>query len=161
MTTRILLVCADPQLAAQVRAGIDAPGTEIVQVASPARALAMFDEGERYDIVVADADMTPTGGFALSREVKARALMGRDMPPVVLLIARGDDRWLASWSRADAHVRKPPDPFDLDNVVRALEARQEVPALPGIGAPGAAVAGDIFGIGEGVPVPETALSAGP
>lgn len=158
---RILLVCADPGVAKQVRAGLEAPGTEIVQAYTPQRALAMLDDGDGYDIVVADSDMTPTGGFALSREVKARGLMGRDMPPVALLITRGDDRWLASWSRADAHVRKPPDPFDLDKVVRALTAGEDVPSLPGVGVPGAAVAGDVFGIEAGLARPDTAINAGP
>lgn len=161
MTVRILLVCTDARVAEQVRAGLEAPGTEIVQVASPQRALAILDEGGGFDVVVADADMTPTGGFALSREIKARELMGKQLPPVALLITRSDDRWLASWSRADAYVRKPPDPFDLDKVVGALAAGQEVPVLPGVGVPSAAVAGDVFGLDEAVGMPETAVSAGP
>lgn len=158
---RILLVCSDQQVAKQVRAGLDAPGTEILQAFSPHRALALLDGQDGFDVVVADADMTPTGGFALSREVKARALMGRAMPPVALLIARGDDRWLASWSRADASVRKPADPFDLHTVVEALTAGEDVPALPGVGVPSAAVAGDVFGIDEGLAMADTAINAGP
>lgn len=158
---RVLLVGTDTRVASTVRQALEDGDTEVVEAFSPHRALDLVDAGEGYDVVVADADMTPEGGFALSRELKAREQMSRDIPPVVLLVTRYEDAWLSSWSRADAFVRKPVDPFDLAEVVAALVEGGEVPQLPGVGVPKAPVAGDIFGIDEGAAVPETAINAGP
>lgn len=108
--------------------------SDILHVATPQRALAILDEGQTFDVVIGDNDTHPTGGLALCREVKARGQMGREMPPVVLLIAREQDRWLANWAQADAHVQKPADPFDLRETLQSVVAGEEVRALPGIGS---------------------------
>jgi DNA-binding response OmpR family regulator len=139
---RVLLVSADPAVERGVRGALG--DAAMTHVSRPEAALELLDEGERYDVVVADADTVPTGGYALSREVKAREQMGRDMPPVVILITRADDRWIARWSRPDAYVRKPVDPFDLAEVVVAVAEGRPVPALPGV-KPGPA------GLPEGEP----------
>lgn len=131
---KILLVADHSSVAAQVRTAVDGTaGADVFQVSMPYRALALLDEGERYDVVVADNDTHPTGGLALCREVKARGQMGRDMPPVLLLLARPQDKWLANWAQADAYVLKPADPFDLREALEAIVAGQPVPALPGVG----------------------------
>ncbi|MGH8903861.1 MAG: hypothetical protein ACRDYA_19845, partial [Egibacteraceae bacterium] len=95
------------------------PDVELVEVCLVERALTLLDRGTYFDILVADNDTWPTGGFALSREVKARLAMGEDMPPVLLLLARDQDRWLSDRSGADAYILKPADPFDLADTVRA------------------------------------------
>lgn len=131
---KVLLVCQDPRVTATVHAALlGADDMEIEQARTPQRALAWLDEGRLYDIVVADADTAPTGGFALSREIKAREHMGGDMPPVLLLLARDQDKWLANWFHADAYVRKPADPFDLAETVEAVAKGRPVPQLPGVG----------------------------
>nr|BFE88633.1 hypothetical protein GCM10020093_112340 [Planobispora longispora] len=43
-----------------------------------------------------------------------------DCPPICLLIARRDDRWLAQWSRAEAVVAQPIDPVTLADSVAGL-----------------------------------------
>jgi DNA-binding response OmpR family regulator len=131
---RILLVSGHEQLTEQVKTALlGMPDTEIFEVRTPQRALALLDEGEYFDVIVADNDTWPTGGFALSREVAARRQMGEDMPPVLLLLARDQDRWLSNWSQADAYVLKPPDPFDLAEAVEALVHEKPLPRLPGVG----------------------------
>lgn len=131
---KILLVADHSSVAAQVRTAVDGwDGTTVFQVSKPYRALALIDEGEHYDIVVGDNDTHPAGGLALCREIKARGQMGQDMPPVVLLLARTQDKWLSNWAQADAYVLKPADPFDLREVLEALVAGDPVPTLPGIG----------------------------
>ncbi|CAN5657623.1 hypothetical protein BH24ACT15_BH24ACT15_17790 [soil metagenome] len=130
----ILLVADHSSVAAQVRTAVDGwDASTVFHVSTPQRALALLDEGQGYDIVVGDNDTHPTGGLALCREVKARGQMGQDMPPVVLLIAREQDRWLANWAQADAYVQKPADPFDLRETMEAVIAGDPVPDLPGIG----------------------------
>ena len=42
-----------------------------------------------------------------------------DCPPIVVLIARAQDKWLASWSLADAVITAPVDPVDAAAVVAA------------------------------------------
>ncbi len=131
---KILLVADHSSVAAQVRTAVEGwDDSTVLHVSTPQRAVAIIDEGESFDVVVADNDTHPTGGLALAREVKARGQMGRDMPPVVLLIARTQDKWLANWAQADAYVLKPADPFDLREALQAVAAGEPVPALPGIG----------------------------
>lgn len=109
------------------------PDFELAEVRLPQQALALLDQGRHFDILIADNDTWPTGGFALSREVKARSAMGKDMPPVLLLLARDQDRWLSDRSGADTYILKPVDPFDLAETVRALVEERPLPALPGVG----------------------------
>jgi len=134
---RILLVTTDRRVSVSVTTALlGLPDLDVLEVRTPQRALQQLDDVGGFALVVADADTAPTGGFAMSREVKARLRMDRDVPPVLLLIARKDDKWLAEWSEADAFIRKPVDPFDFREVVEALIEGRDVPALPRVAAGG-------------------------
>jgi DNA-binding NarL/FixJ family response regulator len=103
------------------------PGLTIDVVAYDAgeAVIARLDEGG-VDLAILDGEAAPTGGMGLARQIKDEI---DSPPPVVLLVARRDDAWLASWSRAEAVVPHPVDPVTLANVVTSLiEARSEVPA---------------------------------
>jgi DNA-binding response OmpR family regulator len=130
----VLIVTSGSQVTRQVLTALaDGPSVSYDEVWSPQRALALLDEGETaYDIVVADNDTTPTGGFYLVREMKARVRMGQAMPPVVLLVAREQDDYLARWAETDAWVLKPVDSFDLAEAIEALVERRPMPVLPGV-----------------------------
>jgi DNA-binding response OmpR family regulator len=131
----VLFVVTNPTVADHVTTALT--GVEevaITTVATPDRAVGVLDDGREFDVIVADADTAPAGGFYLCREVKSRGWTGRDVPPVVLLLARDQDRYLASWAQADAYCLKPLDPFDLAAAVEAVAAGRRPPALPGIGA---------------------------
>lgn len=131
---RVLLVCDNPRITAKVTSAlIGDPGTTLMEVRTPERAVALLDERHTYDLVVGDNDTAPSGGFFLAREIKARGQMGRDMPPVVLLLAREQDRFLSNWSQADAYILKPIDPFDFRQVAQSLVAGEPWPQLPGVG----------------------------
>ncbi|GAC1440649.1 MAG: hypothetical protein NVSMB55_06040 [Mycobacteriales bacterium] len=58
------------------------------------------------DLVILDGEAWPTGGLGLARQLKDEV---RDCPPTLVLIARPDDRWLATWSMADAVLPLPID----------------------------------------------------
>lgn len=132
----ILLVSSGPSLTRQVTSALP-DDAEVLEVRTPQRGLAVLDAQEQtFDVILGDADTHPTGGFFLAREVKARATDGRDMPPVVLLIARPQDEYLCRWAQADAWVVKPVDAFDLAEVLDAIARGHKVPALPGVGALG-------------------------
>lgn len=131
---RILLVSDNPRVSASVgTALVGDPQTSLFEVRTPQRAVTLIDDGQRFDIVVGDADTAPSGGFFLAREIKARGQMGRDMPPVILLLAREQDTFLSDWSQADAYVLKPVDPFDLRQVIEAVVRGEPLPQLPGVG----------------------------
>jgi DNA-binding response OmpR family regulator len=149
----LLLVSPGPRVTGQVLTALAGDGGSThTEVRTPERALALLDEGQdAYDIVIADNDTAPTGGFFLAREMKARGRMGREMPPVVLLVAREQDDYLARWAEADAWVLKPVDPFDLAEAVDALVERRPVPQLPGIKT--LAEQGAITGPGQAAALP--------
>ena len=135
---KVLLVSGSPTFTALVTTAMtDGDQVTYTEVRRPERALALLDEGasgegETFDIVLADNDTQPTGGFYLAREMKARARMGVELPPVVLVIAREQDHYLARWAEADAWILKPIDPFDLAEAVEALVERRPMPRLPGV-----------------------------
>jgi len=55
-----------------------------------------------------------------------------DCPPLVVLIARQADRWLAHWSTADATLAHPVDPLVAPDVVAGLlRDRAARPAVHG------------------------------
>ena len=131
---RVLLVCDNPRISASVTSAlIGDPDVNVLEVRTPERAVALLDEGHTFDIVVGDNDTAPSGGYFLAREIKARGQMGRDMPPVVLFLAREQDRFLSNWSQADASIIKPVDPFNFREVVTHVVAGEPLPALPGVG----------------------------
>jgi hypothetical protein len=52
-----------------------------------------------------------------------------DCPPIVVLIARKQDAWLASWSLADAVMNLPIDPVESAAVV-AEQLRRRLTGIP-------------------------------
>ncbi len=51
-------------------------------------------------------------------------------PPVLLIVGRVDDGWLATWSRADAVISHPIDPVELARALAGLMRRRQLPAAP-------------------------------
>jgi DNA-binding response OmpR family regulator len=52
-----------------------------------------------------------------------------DCPPILVVVARRDDRWLASWSLADAVLHSPLDPVEAGAVV-AEQLRNRSAGIP-------------------------------
>jgi DNA-binding NarL/FixJ family response regulator len=69
------------------------------------------------DLCILDGEAQPTGGLALSRQLEEEVA---DRPPVCVLIARQQDRWLAHWSMADGTLPFPVDPLTAPRVVADL-----------------------------------------
>lgn len=89
------------------RTGADVPEHDIHEFATGDALRAYMDE-KSADLVILDAEATPEGGMSVSRQLKDEVF---ECPPVLLVTARADDAWLATWSRADAFVLHPIDPF--------------------------------------------------
>jgi DNA-binding response OmpR family regulator len=78
-----------------------------------AEVLAAADAGE-VDLAILDGEAQPTGGMGLSRQLKNEI---DDCPPVIVTVRRRDDRWLATWSQADAVLVHPLDPLTAAETV--------------------------------------------
>lgn len=100
---------------------------EVVEMDSGEDArMALIDGDVVADVLVVDADLWPRGGFALLYDLQQRATQtGTTLPPSIVLTSREQDRFLVSWSRADASLRKPVDPFDLARTVAGLHTTEQ------------------------------------
>ncbi len=130
-TARVLLYSDDRTVREQVRLTLgkrvapDLPEVDIFEVATQPAVLSAMDAGG-YDLVIFDAEATPSGGMGLCHQVKDEIV---DCPPVLLLVARVADAWLATWSRADAVAAYPVDPVRLPAAAAdLLRARLSVKA---------------------------------
>lgn len=69
------------------------------------------------DLFILDGEAVPEGGIGMGRQLKDEVF---DCPPVLVITGRKEDAWLAAWSRADANVIHPVDPFTLAHTVADL-----------------------------------------
>ena len=74
-------------------------------------------ETKGYGLLVLDGEAAKVGGMAVCRQLKQEI---DDCPPVLLLMGRPQDAWLATWSLADDQVPAPYDPIELQRAVAAL-----------------------------------------
>ncbi len=79
------------------------------------------------DLAILDGEAAPTGGLGLCRQLKAEL---DAPPPVLVIIGREDDAWLATWSRAEAVIPHPIDALQLTDAVVPLLLSADV-AVPG------------------------------
>nr|NLI51377.1 response regulator transcription factor [Propionibacterium sp.] len=111
-TARVLLYSDDRTVRQELRLALgrrvaaDLPELDIVECATYQAVLKALDAGG-IDLLVLDGEAVPLGGMGLARQVKDEIA---NCPPVLLLVARLADAWLATWSRADAVVAYPIDP---------------------------------------------------
>ncbi|RNL64251.1 DNA-binding response regulator [Nocardioides marmoriginsengisoli] len=126
---RVLVYSDDSETRSQVISGLgrrvhpDLPELEYVEVATEPVVWQQLDSGT-IDLAILDGEATPAGGLGIARQLKDEIYQA---PPALVLTGRPDDRWLATWSRAEAAVSHPLDPIELaDAVIRILRSR--VPA---------------------------------
>ena len=86
---------------------------EFVQATTGREVVSICDAGG-IDLAILDGEAAPTGGIGLGRQLKAEL---DDPPPVLLLLGRRDDAWLATWSRAEAVT---PHPIDAVRITEAV-----------------------------------------
>lgn len=94
----------------------DISDVEIFDVATEPALITVMDT-KKFDLVILDGEATPAGGIGICRQLKDEIY---NCPPILVLVARADDRWLATWSRADAVVAHPIDPRALVKAVIGL-----------------------------------------
>ncbi|EKX68963.1 response regulator transcription factor [Streptomyces ipomoeae] len=104
------------RLASGRRPAPDVPPVEFVECATPGAVVRELDKGG-IDVCVLDGEAVPMGGMGLCRQIKDEVF---NCPPVLLLIARPQDAWLATWSRAEGAVTLPLEPVEFAAALASL-----------------------------------------
>ncbi|MGW6059382.1 hypothetical protein [Streptomyces sp. NPDC055189] len=104
------------RLATGRRPAADVPAVEFIECATLPAVLKELDRGG-IDVCVLDGEATPVGGMGVCRQLKDEIFQ---CPPVLLLMGRPQDAWLATWSRAEAAVTLPVDPVEFADSLAAL-----------------------------------------
>lgn len=116
------------RLALGRRVAADLPEVEYFDVATAPAVLRALD-ASRYDALIFDGEAVPAGGMGLAYQIKDEVA---DCPPVLVLVARQADAWLATWSRAEAVANLPVDvmklPVVFADMVRKHRAGVALPA---------------------------------
>ena len=129
---KVLVYSDDADTRARIRMAIgrrpaaDLPKVEFVERATQPGVVQRLDEGD-IDVLIVDGEAQPAGGLGVCRQAKDEVY---DCPPVLAVVARRDDGWLATWSRADAVVTLPLDPMAVANAVADLMRKRIETRLP-------------------------------
>ncbi|AYG83382.1 putative response regulatory protein [Streptomyces hundungensis] len=107
---------AQVRLAAGRRPASDVPPVEFLECATLPAVLKELERGG-IDVCVLDGEAAPAGGMGICRQIKDEVFR---CPPVLLLIGRPQDAWLATWSRADAAVTLPVEPVEFADALASL-----------------------------------------
>ncbi len=105
----------------------DLPPLRFVEASSIDEVLPLVDAHE-IDLAILDGEAQPTGGMGLARQLKNEI---DDCPPIVVAVQRRDDRWLATWSQADAVIVHPLDPLVAAETVAEVLRRSTASGVPG------------------------------
>jgi hypothetical protein len=97
----------------------DLPRVKYVEAEGVADVILAVDRGG-IDLLILDGEAQPTGGMGVSRQLKNEI---DDCPPIVITVRRRDDRWLATWSLADAVLVHPLDPLAAAETVAEVLRR--------------------------------------
>lgn len=112
---KVLVYSDDRNTREQVRMALgrrpaaDLPPVEYVDAATDWAVLDLLGKGG-IALAILDGEATPAGGLGVCRTVKEEVYQA---PPVLVVVGRVQDGWLASWSRADAVVAHPIDPVTI------------------------------------------------
>lgn len=109
------------------RPAADLPPIEVTEVATEPAVIANVDAGG-WDLLVLDGEASPAGGLGIARQLTDEIYR---CPPILVLIARPQDAWLATWSRADAVAAHPVQPIELARAAAGLLRRRATAGTAG------------------------------
>ena len=112
-------------LALGARPAPELPAIEVLECATEPAVIAAADRGG-LDLMILDGEAVPAGGMGVCRQLKDEIYR---CPPIIVLIARPQDGWLATWSRADAVAEQPVNPMALARTAAEL-LRRRVGVVP-------------------------------
>jgi len=107
------------------RPAADLPRVSYLEADKVADVLSECDAGA-VDLAILDGEAQPTGGMGLSRQLKNELT---ECPSIVIAVRRKDDRWLATWSQADAVIMHPLDPLTAAETVADVLRAQRLPVV--------------------------------
>lgn len=113
------------------RPAVDLPELDYVEVATDWAVMDQLSRGG-IDLAILDGEAVPAGGLGVCRTIKEEVFQS---PPIMLLLGRPQDDWLATWSHADGAVHHPLDPIQTAAVAAQLLRRQVVEPASVDGAP--------------------------
>ena len=122
-TLQIALYSDDASVRHSVRSALgkrisaDLPEHSIVEFATGDALKLYVESKKRVDLLILDGEATPEGGMGIAKQLKDEIF---NCPPVLLIVARAQDAWLAGWSRADAIISHPIDPFTIASKAGSL-----------------------------------------
>lgn len=118
----VLLYSDDVDTRSQVRRAIgrraaaDLPKIRWTEAATHAGVVDKATAGS-FDLLVLDGEAAKVGGMAVCRQLKNEMYR---CPPALVLTARPQDAWLASWAQADGVVQTPLSPIEVQRAVADL-----------------------------------------
>ncbi len=123
MAVHKILVASDaPSVQREVASVTEGPDVEVRLVSTGPAVLVAVQE-ETPDLVVVDLQMGNMGGMAVTLELRLEESYGAaDHVPVLMLLDRRPDVFLARRSGAEGWLVKPLDPLRLRRAVRTLLA---------------------------------------
>ena len=101
---------------------------EVIEFATAPALRAFVDRPDlagnfKADLFILDGEAVPEGGMGVARQLKDEVF---NCPPVLLITGRKEDAWLAAWSRDEAVVTHPIDPFTLAQSAAELLRKQNL-----------------------------------
>ncbi|GDY30392.1 hypothetical protein [Gandjariella thermophila] len=132
-TSKILVFSHRPEVREAIitavgrRPAPDLGRVSYLEAGTVADVLYEVDQGG-VDLLILDGEAQPTGGLGLARQFKNEII---DCPPIVVAVRRRDDRWLATWSQADAVLVHPLDPLAAAETVAEVLRARRLPAVHG------------------------------
>lgn len=97
----------------------ESTGHKVVNFATADALRLYLNEKRKVSLFILDGEAVPEGGLGLAHALKDELI---DCPPIMVIIQRPQDSWLASWSGAEAVISHPIDPFTLGSKVAELLA---------------------------------------
>ena len=125
----VLVYSHRPEVREQIRSAIGRrPAADIGRIdfldATGVAEVLMAIDDRAVDVVVLDGEAQPTGGIGISRQIHQEAgRRGAPIPPVILVVRRADDRWLATWAQASEVLVHPLDPVTAAETVAQVLRR--------------------------------------
>lgn len=115
----VLVVISDEQVRTRATSALGLRrDLDVTAVSTIAEARDLVGEA---DVLVVDGDLRPKGGYSWLYELHEGGELSGTAPPASLVLTdRPDDRFMVEWSRADAWLSKPVDPFTLAKTVAEL-----------------------------------------
>jgi DNA-binding response OmpR family regulator len=132
-TTTVLVFSHRPEVREAIITAIgrrpapDLDRLQYIEAGTVADVLSEVDAGS-VDLAILDGEAQPTGGMGVSRQLKNEIA---NCPPIVVTVRRKDDRWLATWSQADAVLVHPLDPLSAAETVAEVLRSHALPAVQG------------------------------